>query len=88
MTPPNDFSATTPANSSAGAPSKIERRLRLSGILLIIGLLIEVACLFRARPLSFLAFITFGGAFLVLGLATYLLSLLPAGDSANPHTRP
>jgi len=54
----------------------LERRLQLAGILLIVGLLTEAICLFRARPLSFLAFITIGGTFLFLGLVVYLLSLV------------
>jgi ABC-type xylose transport system permease subunit len=56
--------------------SPIERRLQVSGTLLILGLLVEAICLFWARPLSFLTFITFGGALLFLGVLVYLLSLL------------
>jgi hypothetical protein len=52
------------------------RRLQVSGVLLILGLLTEAVCLFWARPLSFLAFISVGGAFLLLGVIVYLLSLL------------
>ena len=54
----------------------LERRLQLAGIFLILGLLTEAICLFRARPLSFLAFITIGGTFLFLGIVLYLLSLV------------
>ena len=50
----------------------LERRLRLSGLLLILGLLTEAVCLFWARAFSFLGFITFGGAFLFLGVTLYL----------------
>jgi hypothetical protein len=63
----------------------LERRLQTSGVLLTLGLLTEAICLFWARPLSFLAFISVGGAFLFLGLLMYLLSLVsgkpPAPDS-------
>ena len=63
----------------------LERRLQLSGVLLMIGLLTEAVCLFRARPLSFLVFLGIGGVFLFLGIALYLLSLVstkhPAKDS-------
>jgi hypothetical protein len=52
------------------------RGLQVSGVLLILGLLTEAVCLFWARPLSFLAFISVGGAFLLLGVIVYLLSLL------------
>jgi len=54
----------------------IERRLQVSGILLIVGLLAEAVCLFWARPLSFLAFIIIGGALLFAGWLVYLFSLV------------
>ena len=54
----------------------LERRLQVSGMLLILGLLTEMVCLFWARPLSFLAFISVGGALLLLGILVYLLSVL------------
>ncbi len=60
----------------------LERRLQFAGILLILGLLTEATCLFRARPLSFLAFLTIGGAFLFLGLVVYLLSLVSVKPSS------
>ena len=66
-----------------GSPNRIERRLQLAGILLTMGLLTEAVCLFWARPLSFLTFITFGGAFLFLGVLVYLLSLLATRPSSN-----
>jgi hypothetical protein len=54
----------------------LERRLQLSGLLLIIGLLTEAVCLFRARPLSFLALVGIGGLFLFLGIVLYLFSIV------------
>jgi hypothetical protein len=63
--------------------NRIERRLQISGILLILGLLTEALCLFWARPLSFLTFISIGGVFLFLGIVEFLLSLL----SAKPSVR-
>ena len=60
----------------------LERRLQLAGIFLILGLLTEAICLFRARPLSFLAFITIGGTFLFLGLVVYLFSLVSIKPSS------
>ena len=54
----------------------LERRLQVSGILLILGLLTESLCLLWARPLSFLALISVGGVLLFAGMAVYLLSLL------------
>ena len=60
----------------------LELRLQISGVLLILGLLTEAICLFWARPLSFLAFIAIGGAFLCFGLVVYLLSLVSGKPSS------
>ena len=62
--------------------NRIERRLRLAGLLLTCGLLTEAACLFRARPLSFLALVGVGGTFVFLGIVVYLLSLVSV---KQPH---
>jgi hypothetical protein len=61
----------------------LERRLQISGILIILGLLAEAMCLFWARPLSFVLFISIGGALLILGLVVYLLSLVSIKHSAE-----
>ena len=61
----------------------IERRLRVSGLLLILGLLTEAICLFWARPLSFVAFVSVGGVLLFLGVVVYLLSLVSGEDSSR-----
>lgn len=58
-------------------------RLRLSGLLLILGLLTEAICLFWARPISFLVLIGVGGVLLVLGIVVYLLSLLSVKHSSE-----
>ena len=68
-------------NASAAA---LERRLRMAGVFIILGLLTEAVCLFWARPFSFLAFISIGGAFLFFGLVTYLLSLVSIRSSSPP----
>jgi len=70
---------TPPANP-------IERRLQIAGTLLILGLLTEAVCLLWARPLSFLTFISIGGALLALGVAMYLLSLLPTKNPSPPDS--
>lgn len=61
----------------------LERRLRLSGLLLILGLLTEAICLFWARPISFVALIAVGGTLLFLGVALYLLSLVSTRHSSE-----
>ncbi len=54
----------------------IEKRLRIAGGLLMIGLLIEAVCLLWARPIAFVVFVVVGGLFLFAGLVVYLLSLV------------
>jgi hypothetical protein len=56
---------------------KIERRLRISGALLVSGLLVEAASLFWSHPTAFLLFLFFGGFLLAAGIVVYLYSLLP-----------
>jgi len=60
-----------------------ERRLRLSGLLLILGLLTEAVCLFWARPISFLVLAGVGGLFLILGIAIYLVSVVSIRHSSK-----
>ena len=54
----------------------LERRLRISGFLLVIGLLIEGGCLLWARPISFVIFVAVGGLLLFSGVAFFLFSLV------------
>jgi hypothetical protein len=59
-------------------PTKIERRIRLAGILLIAGLLVELVTLRWSRPTAFLFFLLLGGLLMALGIGVYLLSLVSA----------
>jgi hypothetical protein len=61
----------------------MERRVQYSGILVILGLLVEVLCLFWTRPIAFVFFMGVGGLFLGLGVVLYLFSLV----SANPSSK-
>jgi hypothetical protein len=54
----------------------IERALRASGILLILGLAVEVISLVWEKPLAFLLFFGVGGLVTVLGIILYLYSLV------------
>jgi hypothetical protein len=47
-------------------PIKIERRIRLAGILLIAGLLVELVTLRWSHPTAFLFFLLLGGALMAL----------------------
>jgi hypothetical protein len=67
----------------------IERSLRIAGILLISGLVIEAVSLVWSKPLSFLLFVGVGGFVTIIGLFVYLYSLLPSdsGSSSEFSTR-
>jgi hypothetical protein len=54
----------------------MERRLRLSGILIALGLLVEALSLVRIHPLAFLGFMFVGGGFFAVGIVVYLYSLV------------
>jgi hypothetical protein len=56
--------------------TKIERRIRLAGTLLIAGLLVELVTLRWSHPTAFLFFLLLGGALMALGIGVYLLSLV------------
>lgn len=54
----------------------MERRLRISGVLIILGLLIEAFSLIWVHALSFIVFALVGGALIGLGILLYLYSLV------------
>jgi uncharacterized membrane protein len=56
--------------------SPMDGRIRASAALVILGLLIETATLFRNTPGSFLAFAMAGVTCVVLGVALFLISLV------------
>jgi hypothetical protein len=59
----------------------IDRRLRIAGSLVVIGLLIEAICLSWSRPIAFVVLVVFGGALIGIGVLFFLYSLV----SAAPH---
>ncbi len=65
---------------------KIARRIRISGIFLLLGLGVEVVSLLWSHPTSFLVFTILGGFFLFLGFVAYLFSLVfTAPSHEKPH---
>lgn len=60
--------------------NRLEGRLRVSGILIVLGLLVEALSLVRIHPLAFLGFMFVGGGFLAVGIAIYLYSLVSVGS--------
>ena len=66
--------------------NRIERRLQISGILLILGLVIEALSLLGSRPFAFLVFLFLGGLLMLSGILVYLYSLVsftPPGPCRN-----
>ena len=59
--------------------SYIDRRLRISGVLVIIGLLCEALCLLWSRPIAFVVLVVFGGALIGIGVLLFLYSLVSTG---------
>jgi hypothetical protein len=58
----------------------LEKRLRIAGILVILGLLVEGICLLRSGPLAFILLVGVGGLLCVAGIAVYLYSLVAASE--------
>ena len=54
----------------------IARRLRLSGFLIIVGMIVEAISLAWNHPLSFIAFIGLGGLAIALGVIIFLMALV------------
>jgi hypothetical protein len=61
----------------------IHRRLRVSGVLIILGLVVELLSLMRIHPLAFMGFLLVGGGLLIAGVVLYLYSLVPAAYAAS-----
>lgn len=60
-----------------------ERRIRLAGVMVILGLLVEVVTLLVRGPISFLVFMFLGGALVLAGMLTYLLSFIGGGAAES-----
>lgn len=60
----------------------LERRLQVSGIILILGLLAEGICLLGRGPIAFILFVGLGGFLFAAGILLYLYSL--AGVKVEP----
>ena len=58
---------------------KLSSRLRAAGILLIIGLMIEILSFFWVHPLAFMSFLVIGCAFIGLGIVLFLWTLVTVG---------
>jgi len=57
------------------AQPSLLRRLRLSGLLVSLGLIVEAVTLFWSHPTAFLAFLLLGGTLVAAGVLLYLFSI-------------
>jgi hypothetical protein len=62
--------------------SPFDRKLQLSGITLILGLLVEGLCLLGHGPVAFIVFAGLGGLLFAAGILLYLYSLV--GGKVEP----
>jgi hypothetical protein len=61
------------------------RKLRLSGILLILGLVVEALSLCWNSAFSFMSFVVIGGLFFASGILLFLYSLVSSKTSTFNH---
>jgi hypothetical protein len=59
--------------------NSLERKLQISGMILIFGLVVEAACLLGRGPIAFLVFIGLGGLAFLVAIVYYLLALVRLG---------
>jgi hypothetical protein len=58
--------------------SPLDRKLQLSGIILILGLVVESLCLLGHGPIAFMLFVGLGGVLFAVGIFLFLYSLVSA----------
>jgi hypothetical protein len=61
----------------------INARLRLSGGLIALGLLVQALSLLWNHPLSFIAFVSLGGLLVAGGIVLYLFALVSIPSAAS-----
>ena len=60
---------------------EIEKRIRWAGLLICLGLIVQLLCLIRIRPLSFMVFLVVGCPVMLGGVLLYLYSLVTRSGS-------
>ena len=56
--------------------TNVQKRIRMAGIFVIAGLVVELITLRWSHPTAFLFFLLVGGALMMVGILIYLLSLV------------
>ncbi len=63
--------------------TRIEKRIRLAGLLVIAGLLVELVTMNWSHPTAFLFFLLLGGLLMASGIVVYLLTLVSAENRSS-----
>jgi hypothetical protein len=63
--------------------TKMEKRLRLSGVFVLLGLIVDVASLQWAHPTAFLVFAFIGAPLLFVGIVLFLYSLVSVQETES-----
>jgi len=58
-----------------------DRKLQISGMILIVGLVVEGLCLLSGSPIGFILFVGFGGLLIAMGMLYYIYSLASTASS-------
>ena len=59
-------------------------KLRLAGVFIMLGLIVQALSLLWNHPLSFIAFVAIGGFLVALGIVVYLLTVLNTATGSVP----
>ncbi|MBS1809973.1 MAG: hypothetical protein JST84_17565 [Acidobacteria bacterium] len=60
---------------------RMSKRLRVAGVLVVVGLLVELTTLHWSHPTAFLFFLFLGGSLMGLGILLYLYSIISGDES-------
>ena len=63
--------------------SKMQRRIRTSSTLVLLGLIVELVSLLWSHPTAFILFLMLGALLMGVGILIYFYSLVTATESAD-----
>ncbi len=64
----------------------IERRIQRAGMLIVLGLVVQLVTFIWTHPLAFVAFLLFGCPLIAAGVLLYLYSLIASEPSLPDET--
>ena len=63
--------------------TKMQRRVRVSSVLVLLGLLVELVSLFWSHPTAFIVFAGPGVLLMAIGVVVYLYSLVSVSEPSK-----